>query len=170
MTKFKWGNFSTAKYLDHESLTFFYPMITRLYLDVIESQIKLGKTSEAKLALNKYMTDLPNIIPVQEILPVQEVAIRKFYLADSAYHLGEKRIGDSLVALIDDYLVKSLNYNYRQYKDGKTSLDNDEIQLDLSLLNGIAGLAKKENETGLAAKYQAQLKDFSGKFGIGMEK
>jgi len=170
MTKFKWGNFSTAKYLDHESLTFFYPIITRLYLDVIESQIKLGKTSEAKLALNKYMTDLPQIIPLQEIMPVQEVAIRKFYIADSAYHLGEKKIGDRLVALIDDYLVKSLSYNYFQYKDGKTSLDNDEIQLNLSLLNGIVGLAKKGSGKGLAAKYHAQLKDFSGKFGVSMEK
>ncbi len=66
MNKFKWGKMKEAKYLDHESLTMFYPLISRVYLSLIEGKMKEGKTAEAKLALNKYMAELPNFIPVQE--------------------------------------------------------------------------------------------------------
>jgi hypothetical protein len=162
MNKFKWGNMKEAKYLDHESLTMFYPLISRVYVDMIDGLIKQGKTGEAKLALNKYMTDMPNFIPVQE------AAIRKFYLADSAYKLGETATGDKLLTLIDDYLVNSLNFTYGLYKDGKTGLDNNDIQLGLSLLNGMVGIAKNGNRPGLSTKYDAQVKDFSRKFGLGM--
>nr|WP_294796329.1 DUF2723 domain-containing protein [uncultured Mucilaginibacter sp.] len=162
MTKFKWGNIKTAKYLDHESLTMFYPLINRLYLNLIEGLMKDGKTAEAKLALNKYMTELPSFIPVQE------AAIRKYYMADVAYKLGETATGDKLATLIDDYLVNSLTFNYTQFKDGKTGLDNNDIQLGLSLLNGLVGTTKNYNKTGLSKKYEAQLKDFSSKFGLGM--
>jgi len=161
-TKFKWGNMKTAKYLDHESLTMFYPLISRLYLEVIEGLMHDGKTAEAKLALNKYMNDLPNFIPVQE------AALRKFYLADAAYKLGETATGDKLLTTIDDYLVNSLNYNYGLFKDGKTSLESNDIQLGFSLLNGMVGVAKGGNKTGLSTKYEAQIKDFSKKFGLGM--
>ena len=162
MNKFKWGKLKEASYLDHESLTMFYPLISRVYLSLIESKMKEGKTAEAKLALNKYMNELPNTIPVQE------AAIRKFYLADAAYKLGETATGDKLLTLIDNYLVNSLNFNYGLYKDGKTGLDNNDIQLGLSLLNGMVGTAKNGNRTALSAKYEAQVKDFSRKFGLGM--
>jgi hypothetical protein len=162
MNKFKWGKMKEAKYLDHESLTMFYPLISRVYLSLIEGKMKEGKTAEAKLALNKYMAELPNFIPVQE------AAIRKFYLADAAYKLGETATGDKLLTLIDDYLVNSLNFNYNLFKDGKTDLSNNDIQLGLSLLNGMVGTAKNGNRTALSVKFDAQVKDFSKKFGLGM--
>lgn len=162
MNKFKWGNLKTARYLDHESLTMFYPLISRMYLNLMESLIKEGKTTEAKQALKKYMTDLPDLIPVQE------VAVRKYYIAEIAYQLGDTANGDKLAGGLDDYLANSLTYNYSLFKDGKTNLDNNEIQLGMSLLKGLVGLTKLPN-SGLSAKYNAQLKDFSTKFGIPLE-
>lgn len=162
--KFKWGNFKTAKYLDHESLTMFYPLIGRVYVDMLDGLIKEGKTAEAKLALNKYMDDMPSIIPVQE------AAIRKYYLAESAYALGESKTGDRLLNMIDGYLVNTLNYTYNQFKDGKTDLGNNDIQLGLSLIRGMAMLAKQSStDKALSTKYTAQLKDYATKFGIPTE-
>jgi len=112
--------------------------------------------------LNKYMTVMPNIIPVPE------AAIRKFWMADAAYKLGETATGDKLLNTLDDYIVNSLNFNYSLYKNGKTALDNDDIQLGLSFLNGMTGTAKSANRAALSKKYEAQLKDFSAKFGLGM--
>jgi hypothetical protein len=162
MNKFKWGRMKEAKFLDHESLQMFYPLISRVYLSLIEGKMKEGKTAEAKMALQKYMTDLPNIIPVPE------AAIRKLYLADVAYKLGDTAAGDKLITLLDDYLVNSLNFNYGLFKDGKTDLSNNDIQLGLSLLNAMVGTAKNGNRPSLSAKYDAQVKDFSRKFGLGM--
>jgi hypothetical protein len=89
-------------------------------------------------------------------------------LADAAYKLGETATGDKLLTLIDDYLVNSLNFNYNLFKDGKTDLSNNDIQLGLSLLNGMVGTAKNGNRTALSVKFDAQVKDFSKKFGLGM--
>jgi MFS family permease len=39
MTKFKWGEFKTAKYLDHESTTMFYPVMMTTFLDLTQGLI-----------------------------------------------------------------------------------------------------------------------------------
>jgi hypothetical protein len=164
MTKFKWGNMKNASYLDHESTTMFYPLITRLYLNLSENLMREGHVDLAKNALKKYVDVMPTMIPVPE------VAVRKYYMAEAAYHTGETTLGDKLVLQIDDYLTNLLTYNYALFQDGKTDLKNRDIQLSLSILNGLVNLTKDYNHSGLSAKYAAQLKEYSTKFGVSMDK
>ncbi len=43
MNKFKWGHFKTAKYLDHESTTMFYPVMLTTFLDLTQDLVQHGK-------------------------------------------------------------------------------------------------------------------------------
>ena len=54
MSKYKWGNMKNASYLDHESMTMFYPLITRLYATLADNLLKEGHQDLAKKALKKY--------------------------------------------------------------------------------------------------------------------
>jgi hypothetical protein len=164
MNKFKWGNMKTADYLDHESLTMFYPLIIHTYLNLAQNLAKEGHVDLAKNALHKYMEVMPAIIPVTE------AAVRKYYLSEVAYRVSENDIADKTVSQLDDYITNSLNYNYTLFKDGKTDLRNNDIQFALSLLNGLVGLTKQFNHTGLSAKYTAQMTDYAAKFGVKLGK
>jgi hypothetical protein len=42
MNKFKYGNFKTAKYLDHESTNMFYPVLLTTFLDLARSLRREG--------------------------------------------------------------------------------------------------------------------------------
>jgi hypothetical protein len=164
MNKFKWGNMKTADYLDHESLTMFYPLIIHTYLNLAQNLSKEGHVDLAKNALHKYMEVMPAIIPVTE------AAVRKYYLSEVAYRVSENDIADKTVSQLDDYITNSLNYNYTLFKDGKTDLRNNDIQFALSLLNGLIGLTKQFNHTGLSTKYTAQMTDYAVKFGVKLGK
>jgi hypothetical protein len=163
MNKYKWGNMKNARYLDHESLTMFYPLISRLYLNLADNLIKEGHADLAKNTLLKYEATMP------EIIPVQEVAVRRYYMAETAYRLGETAMADRMANMLDDYITNSLNYNYLLFKDGKTDVKNNEIQLNMSLLNGLVGLTK-DFKPSLNVKFSAQLKNYSDKFGVSVAK
>ncbi|MDB5011576.1 MAG: hypothetical protein JWQ06_2365, partial [Mucilaginibacter sp.] len=83
MTKFKWGNMKYARYLDHESLTLFYPLITTVYLSLTENLMREGHPDLAKNVLQKYDAVMPAIIPVPD------VAVRKYYMIEYGYRLNE---------------------------------------------------------------------------------
>ncbi|MDB4926835.1 DUF2723 domain-containing protein [Mucilaginibacter sp.] len=164
MNKFKWGNMKTATYLDHESLTMFYPLISHLYLSLAENLLKEGRVDLVKNVLHKYNDVMPAIIPVQE------AAVRKYYLSEIAYRAGETAMADKIVGQIDDYITNSLDYNYTLFKDGKADVNNNEIRFGMSFLNGLATLTKDYNHTGLSAKYNTQLTNYAKQFGIGLGK
>ena len=163
MNKFKWGNMKNARYLDHESLAMFYPLISRQFLTLSDNLMKEGHPDLAKKAIAKYVANMPDIIPVQEI------AVRRYYMAETSYRLHETAMANKLINQLDSYLVSSLTYNYSLFKDGKTDVKNDDIQLGLSLLNGMVRLTK-DFQPAIHVKFDAQLKDFSGKFGVSVEK
>ncbi|MBE9584689.1 DUF2723 domain-containing protein [Mucilaginibacter sp. JRF] len=160
VNKFKYGNFKTAKYLDHESQTMFYPLISRMYMNLADNMIKEGKNEQVKKLIAKYDAEMPADIPVQE------VAVRKYYLLESAYRVGETKIGNKLAAQIDDYLVDMLNYKYESMQNGDSSGSDRDIQFTMSLLNGLVGLTKDFHQTTLNKTYSDQLKNFSSKFGV----
>lgn len=160
VNKFKYGNFKTAKYLDHESLTMFYPLISRMYMNLADNLIKEGKNDQVKKLLAKYDAEMPTDIPVQE------VAVRKYYLLESAYRVGEFKIGNKLAEQIDDYLVNMLDYKYATVQNGDASGSDRDMQFTMSLLNGLVGLTKDFHQTTLNKKYADQLKSFSSKFGV----
>jgi hypothetical protein len=159
INKYKYGNFKTAKYLDHESLNLFYPLITRLYATLADNLLKEGHQDLAKKTLRKY----------EEVMPSQiissEIAVRKYYMVESLFRMGETTLGTKLATQIDDYLVDQLKFNYTLFQKSDANLNTRDVQLSLSLLNGMATLAKDYKQDALSAKISAQLKDYGTKFG-----
>jgi tetratricopeptide (TPR) repeat protein len=147
--------------LDHESLTMFYPLISRLYTNLAENLYKEGHTDLAKKALRKYNEVMPDIIPAQE------VAVRKYYMAELAYRLGETAMAAKNIAQVADYITNSLDYNYTLFKEGNTSMNRD-VQFGISLLNGIVNLTKTYSPA-VSAAYKAKLDVYVKEYGVNLQ-
>ncbi|MCO5935946.1 DUF2723 domain-containing protein [Mucilaginibacter sp. RB4R14] len=159
INKYKYGNFKNASYLDHESLNLFYPLITRLYATLADNLLKEGHQDLAKNALKKYDDVMPAVIISSEL------AVRKYYMAESLFRMGDATLGLKLTNQIDAYIADQLNYSYILYQKSDRSLNTRDVQLFLSLLNGMVNLTKTYKQDALSAKISAQLKDFGTKFG-----
>jgi len=162
MNKFKWGNFKTAPYLDNVSLTQFMPLIARVTLNLVDNLVKEGRPDLAKNLLNKYNDVMPDDIPVQEI------AARKYYMAETAYRLGLTPMAEKFIKQLEDYLTNSLDYNYTVLKDNNPVSQND-VQFGLSLLNGLVGLTKDNKNLPLSNSYKAKLDQYLKAFNINMQ-
>ena len=159
INKYKYGNFKNARYLDHESLNLFYPLITRLYATLADNLLKEGHQDLAKNALKKYDDVMPAVIISTEL------AVRKYYMAESLFRMGDATLGLKLANQIDAYIVDQLNYSYILYQKNDRNLNTRDVQLSLSLLNGMVNLTKAYKQDALSAKISAQLKDYGTKFG-----
>jgi hypothetical protein len=164
MTQYKWGNMKTASYLDHESNTMFYPLISRLYSSLADNLLKEGKPDLAKNALKKYDEVMP------ETIPNTEIAIRKYYLIETAYRLGETQMANKLANLVDAYVTNLLAYNLTLLQSGDTTLESRDIQYSMSMLNGLVEFTKTYKQPQLQAKFDAQFKDYEKKLGMGTGK
>jgi len=158
MNKFKYGNFKTAKYLDHESTTMFYPVMVTTFLDLAQGLIKDGHPDLALKALHKYDQVMP------DINPGLEVADRKIFMAQTAYTLHDMVLGNKFVNSVDDFLTDQLDYNYHLLQDNSSSLDTRTVQYGISFLNGLVGVTGENHQTALNNKLKAQLKDYEAKF------
>lgn len=160
MNKFKWGHFATAKYLDHESTTMFYPVMLTTFLDLTQDLIQHNKLDSARKVLQKYDRELPHLNPFID------VAARKFYLAQAAYNIKDYVVADHIVQDVDSYLTDQLDYFYYQYKEKNSTADYTmrDLNVSIQLIAGLADFAKNAHETALAAKLSSQFKDYQGKF------
>ncbi|MBD1392558.1 DUF2723 domain-containing protein [Mucilaginibacter glaciei] len=159
MNKFKYGNFKTAKNLDHESLTLFYRVMTTTFTTLADNLIKEGKPDLAKKVLQKYAANMP------EQIMTQDLALTKFYMSESAFHANETAIGTSLINKIDGYLTDQLNYNYTLMQKNPDEVNARDVQFGISLINNMAQILKNYNQTALETKLNAQVKDYVAKFG-----
>jgi hypothetical protein len=158
VNKFKYGNYRTAKNLDHESLNLFFPLITRTYANLVDNLIKESHPDLAKNALKKFDAEMPDLIISDDM------AIRKYYMAESAFQINDAAMGSKILNSIDAYLVDRLKYNYALSQNGD-EVNSRDVQLAISLLNGMANLTKTSNQPQLNAKFSAQLKEYGTKFG-----
>jgi hypothetical protein len=159
MNKFKWGNMKNAKYLDHESVTMFYPIIIKQFNTLISNLMKEGHNDLAINALKKFDQVMP------ETIPFGEVALRRYYISNSAYELGQNDIANRLTQKLDDYITSTLDYNYSVMQSGNGDLNQREVQLSIYILNGLTELAKAHNQTALYNKLSTQFKGYEAKFG-----
>jgi len=158
MNKFRWGNMKNATYLDHESRTMFYPVILRTFLNLTENLYKEGHPDLAKKVLQRYEDVMP------DLNPYTDVAIRKFYLADLAYQLNERKIGEKEVNGIINYVSGQMNYFASMNEDNKR-ISGRDIQLCISVTNELVKLTKDNKEPALNQKVTAMLADYQSKFG-----
>ena len=159
MEKFKWGNMKNARYLDHESTTMFYPILLTTFVTLSQQLIHDGHPDLAKNLLDKYEQVLPDIYP--DI----EAAIRKNYIASIYFDLHEADKADKVINSIDNYLTDKLDYYaYLNQNNNNVDVDQNEVQYGVSILSALATSAKQNQQTALAAKLDAQVKDYETKF------
>ena len=158
MNKFKFGNFKTAKYLDHESTTMFYPVMMSTFLDLAQSEIKAGHPELALKVLHKYDAEMPDLnIDIR-------TADSKYFMAQTAYQLHDAALGAKFVVSIDNYITDMMDYYYGQLADNSNSLNPRDIGFSVQLLNTMAEMTKESHQAALTAKLQAQAKDYQNKF------
>jgi hypothetical protein len=158
MNKFKYGNFKTAKYLDHESTTMFYPVMVTTFLDLAQGLIKDGHPDLALKVLHKYDEEMPDIDNGLE------VADRKIFMAQTAFELHDAVLAAKFVNSVDGYVTDQLDYNYHLLQDNSANLDTREVQYGVSFLNGLASMTAENHQTALNNKLKAQLKDYETRF------
>jgi len=159
MNKFKYGNFKTAKYLDHESTTMFFPVMISTFLDLTQGLIKDGHPDLALKVLHKYDQEMP------EMTNGLEVADRKTILAQISYHLHDAALGNKLANQVDGYITDQLNYNYYLMQNNSGEFSQRDVQNGLYFLNGLISITGESNETALNNRLKAQFKDYETKFG-----
>jgi len=158
MTKFKWGNFKTAKYLDPESNTMFYPVILATMLDLVQNLKAEGHVDLARNVLKKYDEVMP------DIYPFVDVARNKYYLVSAAYELNDAAYANKYLDSMDKYIVDQLDYNASLVSTAPDAVDPRTVQLGLSLLNGLNELTKEYKQTAQSAKLDKQFKEYQTKF------
>jgi len=158
MNKFKWGNFKTAKYLDHESTNMFYPVLLETFLDLTNDLITQKRPDLAVKVLAKYNQVLP------DINPYIDVNVRKLYLAEAAYKLNDVVVGNKFTDDIDDYLTDQLDYNYYLLQNNNDNLDPRTVNIGVQLIGALSEFTKGAHQTALYNKLNAQYKDYQTKF------
>lgn len=158
MNKFKWGNFKTAKYLDHESTNMFYPVLLETFLDLTNDLIAQKRNDLAVKVLDKCNQVLP------DINPYIDVNVRKLYLAQASYKVNDVVVGNKLTEDIDDYLTDQLDYNYYLLQNNNDQLDSRTINIGVQLIGALTDFTKDAHQTALYNKLSAQYKDYQAKF------
>ena len=158
MNKFKFGNFKTASYLDHESVNMFYPVMVTTFLELAQSLEAEGKGDLALKVLHKYDAVLP------DLNPYIDVDGRKMYLAAIAYRLGDITLGNKITNSINSYLKDQLDFNYYNLKENQPLLNTRDVHIGLQVLNGLIEYTQMGHQTALNKTLAAELKDYETKF------
>ncbi|MDB4924590.1 DUF2723 domain-containing protein [Mucilaginibacter sp.] len=158
MNKFKFGNYKTARYLDHESTTMFYPVMVSTFLDLMQGLIRDNHSDLALKALHKYDSVMPDL----------NIDMRtsgtKFFIAQTAYQLHDLALGSKYITNIDNYITDQLDYYYTQLTTNSNTFSPRDAQVGIQLINAMADEAKTNHQTALYNKLQAQAKDYETKF------
>jgi len=160
VNKFKFGNFKHAKYLDNVSTTQFYLNLELTFNDLTQGLIKDGRRDLALKAIHKFDEQMPDINP--DI----DTAAHKFFLAQTAYQLGDVKLGNRYINSVDSFITDQLDYNYSLLQNNNQDIDQRTVQLGVQLLNSMADTAKNNRQAALGDRFQSQLKDYENKFAV----
>ncbi len=158
INKYKWGNMKNAKYLDSQTVQLFYPMLMSNFLNLSQNLAAEGHPDLALKALHKFDDSTP------DLTPYIDVAVRKYYIADSAYHLKDLKLGNKYMNSVNAYLKDQLDYNYRLFKKEPDTVSLRDVQMGVSLINAMAGTTKENNQVALNTMLESELRDYEGKF------
>jgi len=158
MTKFKWGNMKTAKYLDPQSSddTFIF---TNIFSSLTGSLIKEGKTAEAKKVVDKYFEVMPD-----KFFGIRTVVV-KFYMAENLYKLGETARANDILDKSGDYISKELNY-LADISQSKGLTGSQNIQTGLYYLDRMIKTSKAAGQDKLSDKLQKTFNSLESRLSI----
>ncbi|RQO68301.1 DUF2723 domain-containing protein [Pedobacter sp. KBW01] len=159
MTKFKWGNMKTAKYLDPQSSddTFIF---TNIFSSLTSSLIKDGKIAEAKKVVDKYYEVMPD-----KFFGIRTVVV-KFYMAENLYKLGETARANDILEKSGDYITKELNYLADISESKKSLTGSQNIQTGLYYLDRMIKTSKAAGQDKLSDKLQKTFNTLEGRLSI----
>lgn len=158
VNKYKWGNIKNARYLDSQTVDVFYPMLLSNWMTLTQNLAAEGHQAEAVKTLHK----MDEVMP--DLTPYIDVAARKYYIADTAYHLKDINMGNRYVTSINAYVKDQLDYNYRLLKDNADSISLRDVQMGMSLMQAMVGMTRDNNQLALNTKLEGELKDYENKF------
>ncbi len=158
MTKFKFGNFKKARYLDHESVNMFYPVMMTTFLDLARNLEAEGHGDLAIKALHKFDDEMPNLYPYID------VAGRKMFMAQMAYRLGDISLGNKFTNEINGHLKDQLDFNYYNLQNNQRLLNQRDVQIAMQVLNGLTEYTLQGHQDALHKTLAAELKDYAAKF------
>lgn len=158
MTKFKFGQFKTAKYLDHESTTMFYPVMNTTFLDLMQNLINQGNKDLALKVLHKYDAEMPDLHVDMRI------TYGRFFIAKAAYELNDINLANKYITSINDYVTDQLDYASRQLQDNTGMFSGNDVQMGIQMLYDMGQAAKAAHQDQLANKFDAERKNYEGKF------
>jgi len=158
MTKFKFGNFKTAKYLDHESTTMFYPVMNSTFLDLMQNLINKGRNDLALKVLHKYDQEMPDLHVDMRI------TYGRFFIAKAAYQLNDINLANKYITSINDYVTDQLDYASRQLQANSGMFSGNDVQMGLQMLYDMSQAAKDAHQDQLYNKFDAERKNYETKF------
>jgi len=158
MNKFKWGNMKHARYLDQQSTALFYPFITTTFMNLSQNLVAEGRPDLAAKALHRYDQTMP------DIYPYIDVAVRKFYLADTALHLQDLKLANKMMTSIDTYVKEQLDFNYHRLQTDADTVNLRDVQLGLSLLDEMTKLGSQHQQLAVNNRVKQHLAEYQQKF------
>jgi hypothetical protein len=158
MNKFKWGNMKKATYLDQQSTALFYPFIATTFMNLSQSLAAEGRPDMALKALHRYDQVMP------DIYPYIDVAVRKFYMADTACHLQDFKLANKIITSIDTYVKEQLDFNYHRLQTDADTVNLRDVQLGLSLLDEMTKLGSQQPQLAVNSNVKQHLADYQQKF------
>jgi hypothetical protein len=161
MNKFRFGNFKKAKYLDHESVTMFYPAMMTTFLDLATNLAAEGHGDLALKALHKFDEEMP-----EDLYPYVDIAKRKSYLAEIAYRLGDINLGNKFTNSIHDYIKDLLQFNYYNLQHHQSWLNPRDVRISLGMLEDLSGAAQQQHQDALYKSLRADLENYRTKMQV----
>jgi hypothetical protein len=158
MNKFKWGNMKKATYLDQQSTALFYPFIATTFMNLSQNLAAEGHPDMALKALHRYDQVMP------DIYPYVDVAVRKFYLADTALHLQDFKLANKILTSIDAYVKEQLDFNYHRLQTDADTVNIRDVQLSLSLLDEMNKLGSQQPRLVVNSSVKQHLLEYQQKF------
>ncbi|GAA4088809.1 glycosyltransferase family 117 protein [Mucilaginibacter panaciglaebae] len=158
MNKFKFGQFKTAKYLDHESTTMFYPVMNTTFLDLMQSLMNQGRNDLALKVLHKYDQEMPDLHIDMRI------TFGRFYIAQAAYKLNDINLANKYINSINDFITDQLDYAYRQLQDNTGMFNGRDVQMGVQMLYEMSQVTKDSHQDALYKKFDTEFKNYESKF------
>lgn len=155
---YRYGNMKKARYLDEQSRNLFYPIILTNFINLSQALEKQGRPDLALNALHKFDQSMP------DLNPYIDVAARKYYLADTAYHLQDMNMGNRCVTNTTAYIKDQLDYNYHLLQDDADTVNLRDVQMGMWTLNRMAALTKQYHQAALSTRLEGELHDYENKF------
>ncbi|TFF34423.1 glycosyltransferase family 117 protein [Mucilaginibacter psychrotolerans] len=158
MNKFRFGNFKKAKYLDHESVTMFYPVMMTTFLDLATNLEAEGHGDLALKALHKYDEEMP-----ENLYPYIDIAMRKMMMAEIAYRLGDISLGNKFTNSIHDHIKDQLQFNYYNLQNHQSWLNPRDVRISLRVLEELAGVTQQHHQDAISKSLNADLENYRTK-------